>query len=558
MQNEVKLSKLVFLDTDKDEEPQWKSDSLPPLLGGWRYSHASVVVKDKETDQQIVVVIGGYKSISQTDSVLLMNLGNDKKEWKEAPNLNPKRHGHAAVVCNGFVYVLGGFCNGCGYLDSIERIAVDDMLETTCTTNNKKQWTTLNCCLSTPRYGCAAAVVHDRFIMVAGGSNGSYLSSTDIIDTMQKTGHSVIVGPSMKVARHFCAMAVVDRRIFVVGGYNGNVLNSVEYLEFNEASQENKETAGFIFPSSSEWTIHKDLVLSVQRYQHAVVQVGSCVIVSGGLRLYDYDYTLKSAEVLDTERNVVFNLPDMALGRIGPSMVSMSGGLVVIGGYELDSSETLPLIDIKDHIKVRGLSQCDFIFVLRKFALTSSSACSQDYSCRAELHMEIENVQGAIQAANLEPDNVQLLESAVKAESLLPRLQSRFHDDKFRSVSQLEEEISQLQQELRQKDGFKARIPVAEKIQKLKELVSKNKQVEHDRKLASQHAEYDHESASMTGHEQLPASGRPLVENTNGCDDPEDRFVKLEDMMIEQRTMMVQLSDRLGSLEHAVFGKDEN
>ena len=346
MQNEVKSSKLVFLDTDKDEEPQWKTDSVPPLLGGWRSYHASVAVKDKETDQQTVVVIGGYKSGDITNSVLLMNLGKDEKQWNEAPYLNQKRRGHAAVVCNGFVYVLGGFCNGCGYLNSIERIAVDDLLETTCTTNNKKQWTTLNCRLSTPRNGCAAVVVHDRFIVVAGGYNGSYLSSTDIIDTVVKTQHTVIAGPSMKVARRFCAMAVVDRRIFVVGGHNGSSeVNSVEYLEFNEASRENNETAGFIFPSSSEWTVHNYLVLSVARHLHAVVTVGFCLIVAGG----------KSAEVLDTKRNVVFNLPDMTTGRCAPSMVSMSDGIAVIGGQNLDSSEALPLIDLKDHIKVRRL-----------------------------------------------------------------------------------------------------------------------------------------------------------------------------------------------------------
>ena len=343
MHQQVKSSKLVFVENDNDEEPQWKSDSLPPLLGGWRSYHASVVVKEKETDQQTIVVIGGFKSHGQTNSVLLMNLGKGKKQWNEAPNLNNKRHGHAAVVCNDFVYVLGGHDGSSSY--SIERIAVDDLLETTRTTNNKKHWTTLNCRLSTARYGCAAVVVHDRFIVVAGGYNGSNLSSTDIIDTVVKTQHTVIAGPSMKVARRFCAMAVVDRRIFVVGGYNGNVLNSVEYLEFNEASQENKETAGFIFPSSSEWTVHNYLVLSVARHLHAVVTVGFCLIVAGG----------KSAEVLDSKRNVVFNLPDMTTGRCAPSMVSMSDGIAVIGGQNLDSSEALPLIDLKDHIKVRRL-----------------------------------------------------------------------------------------------------------------------------------------------------------------------------------------------------------
>ena len=360
MQKEVKLPKLVFLDTDNNEEPQWKSDSLPPLLGGGRWFHATVVVKDKENEQQIVVVIGGYKSSGETDSVLLTNLGKDKKECKEGPNLNIKRHGQAAVVCNGAAYVLGGY-DGSSHLDSIERIDVDDLLETTCTTNNKKQWTTLNCRLSTKRAGCAAAVVHDRFIVVAGGSNASsFLSSINIIDTVVKTQHTVIAGPSMKVARHSCSMAVVDRRIFVVGGRKGKSeeVDSVEYLEFNEASHENNEPAGFIFPSSTEWTTHKDLVLSVPRRQHAIVTVGSCLIVAGGLS----PNRVKSVEVLDTERNVVFNLPDMTTARNGPSMVSMPNGIVVIGGQNVDSCEMLPLIDMKEHIKVRRLWHYGFVY----------------------------------------------------------------------------------------------------------------------------------------------------------------------------------------------------
>ena len=240
------------------------------------------------------------------------------------------------------MYALGGYCNG-RCLDSIEGIALP------CITNENKHWTTLKCTLSTPRGGCQAAPVHNRFIVVVGGNNGFCLSSTDIIDTAVPTQHIVSAGPSMTVPRFVCGMAVVGRRIFVTGGYNGNSASkSVEYLEFMKSSPENNEDVSFIFPSSSKWKVHKDLVLSVPRQKHAVAKVGTCLIVTGG----DTDKTVKSVEVLDTTRNVVFHIPDMTVARYAPSVVSLSDCIVVIGGYE-ETCEALEVIDMQENTRVR-------------------------------------------------------------------------------------------------------------------------------------------------------------------------------------------------------------
>ena len=354
MQEQASLSNLAFPDTNKNEMPQWKSDSWPPLLGGWRWYHASVVVNEDKKEQQTVVVIGGQKAeLLVTNSVLLMDLEKDTKQWREGPSLNQNRAFHAAVVCNGSVYAIGGGCDG-ERLDSIERIDITDLRKSPCATNYKTHWTALNCTLSTPRGGCKAAAVNNRFIVIVGGYNGSFLSSTDILDTAVQTQHIVTPGPSMTIPRSSCGMAVVGNRIIVIGGHNeSRALNSVEYLDFIEASQETNEDVSSIIPSSSKWKVHKDLVLSVPRTHHAVGKVGTSLIVTGG----DTAKASRSGEVLDTTRNVVINIPDMTVGRNGPSLVSLSDKIGVIGGCRQDTCETLALSDTQEDTQVRRLVQ---------------------------------------------------------------------------------------------------------------------------------------------------------------------------------------------------------
>ena len=217
-----------------DETPEWNFEDWPPLEGGWRYRHTSVVLNHTDNNQeQTVAVLGGYRTFQGVvNSVQLLNLAESNKQWREGPPMNKNRYEHAAVVCNGAVYVMGG--HNQGSLDSIERIDANDLLRSSLTkskslTNSTRasNWTTLKCRLSTRRYGCCAVAVHNRYIIVMGGYSNRYLSSVDIIDT---NNHIVTAGPSMNLPRACCSSAVIGHRIFVVGGRNehGN-LDSVEY-----------------------------------------------------------------------------------------------------------------------------------------------------------------------------------------------------------------------------------------------------------------------------------------------------------------------------------------
>ena len=267
---------------------------------------------------QIVVVLGGQDDdYCRLNSVLLLNVKDHKKVWREGRAMNEARAFCATVVCNGALYAIGGENNEPG-LATIERIDITDLFISSFASNqNNHEWTTLECRLSSPRCVCAAVVVHDRFIVVAGGECGGYLlSSVDIIDTSSQSQCFVISGPPMNVARSAFGMAVVGSRIDVVGGFGQNDerdendigsfftdLKSVEYLEFDDWLKEKQKDTKSVSPSANSWTIHKDLVLGSPRRAHVVVRMGSCLVVVGGTHnkiLYSH-----AGEVLDTQRNIM-------------------------------------------------------------------------------------------------------------------------------------------------------------------------------------------------------------------------------------------------------------
>ena len=109
-----------------DETTEWNNDDWPPLEGGARYYHASVVLNHPDTDnnnkRQTVVVLGGHlQGQRYVNSVRVLDLSEANKKWRAGTPMNKTRYGHAAVVCNGGIYVMGGYSEG-SCLNCIERI----------------------------------------------------------------------------------------------------------------------------------------------------------------------------------------------------------------------------------------------------------------------------------------------------------------------------------------------------------------------------------------------------------------------------------------------------
>ena len=77
------------------ETPEWNENDWPPLEGGWRSSHATVVLDHPDTENdsnnraQTVVVLGGYQTVQGAlDSILVLNLAESTKQWREGPRMN--------------------------------------------------------------------------------------------------------------------------------------------------------------------------------------------------------------------------------------------------------------------------------------------------------------------------------------------------------------------------------------------------------------------------------------------------------------------------------------
>ena len=355
IQEQALRSGLAFLGCDNDDDvPQWSTTEWPPMLDGWRFGHASVVV-DHDKDQQTVVVTGGYKpgERRETNSVLLLAVGANEKKWKEGPRLTFNRMNHTCVVCNGSVYIIGGETGGKSQT-AIEKIDVMDLTRNT----SRQQWTNAKYSLIDPeREGCAATVVNNRYIVVAGGKGYVYdsckrsvLSSVEIIDTINESPYAVIYGPSMKIPRQSFGMEVIGPRVYVIGGFDErDVLDSVEYLEFSETPSDHSGSARSVFQASFQWKMQHKLALSFSRSKHSVTRLGHCLIVGGGEGIMGRSMPV---EVLNTEGDTVWNLPVLSANRFYCSLVATANGIVLLGASGTPSCESLPLVSMKHFLKV--------------------------------------------------------------------------------------------------------------------------------------------------------------------------------------------------------------
>ena len=376
MKEQIRLSGLVL--GNNQEEPQWITK---PFGLCKRWLHALVVIHAPYNEkEEIIVVLGGFDPSSdatRTRSVFLFNGdGSRRKQQPRGPRMNERRVGHAGVVCNGRVYAIGGG-NNSNPLDTIECIDVIDLLHPSAhlnKTEKKTPWKTLKCRLSTTQQGsCSAAVVQNRYIVIAGAARGE---NVDIVDVSQASQPFIFQGPSMTVPRCKFGMAAIGSRVFVIGGYNkmtgGEEQSpSVEYLDLStDSGNHGSDFQESTLASSLSWKMHKDLVLSVPRVGHSVVRVGSCLVVVGGrfpikneagdrVVIEEIDANLP-VEVLDTKRNKVWSLPDLRheRGELGAA-VAVSNEIVVVGGDMrfCKTSERIPLMDKNSAVYKRLLDR---------------------------------------------------------------------------------------------------------------------------------------------------------------------------------------------------------
>lgn len=288
-------------------------------------------------------------------SFLLLGCGDDTKPvvaeqaeaekvwipgWKEAQPMNIPRAGAAAVIYNGFIYVLGGV-DGRNFLTSTEyaQIQPDGSLG---------KWR-MGPNLPTER-GFTSAVVHDGYIYVVGGGNGpngqhllrsaerARINADGSLSAWETEGTRTVM------PRRCTKLGLINDRIYSFGGYGGVLLDSVEFSPIDEDGH------------TGDWTIASE-TMTLPRYVNSVKVVGGRAYVIGG-----HDEA-KGVGITDVEWTAPDDSGDMAgwqrtspmqTGRYGLASTAKHDRIYALGG--LTGLEYLASVEVADVLPEGGLS----------------------------------------------------------------------------------------------------------------------------------------------------------------------------------------------------------
>lgn len=368
--------------TLNSNEAKWGERKERYLEFGGRASHASVVL-----DDNTVVVIGGEHEDGLTSSVLLMPPRPSPQKFVAGPNMNEKRDDLAAVVCNGYLYAIGGSSRNLRILDTLERTLVADLkriaafsggITTSSTANHSNdrqddddhqshgKWEKVNARLSVARSGCAAVAVYNRFIVVMGGN--MFFSTVDVIDTMElamratwpttssssennnyqpSTVASVRVGPSMLIPRRCLGAVVLGNKIWAVGGLDTDerALDTLEYISFHmtTTTTTTSNDSSSDLPNETELRVTSKSPNNIERRPSDCIRKGDCSTLTFSSSSWNTTAkTTNSATVISqpsNEKNI-----KLSIARYRHATCLIGSCLVVAGGV---SHNFMPLASVE-------------------------------------------------------------------------------------------------------------------------------------------------------------------------------------------------------------------
>ena len=145
-------------------------------------------------------------------------------DWQPTAAMQVPRAGAAAAAHDGFLYMIGGV-DGKVFLRSTEYAPVR-------ADGSLGPWRSTEP-LPAPR-GFAAAVVHDGYVYVIGGANGRHGEQLFASMLRAPIGEDGALGPwqaepeGMKLPRRCAKVAKAGDRLYALGGFAGTLLDSVE------------------------------------------------------------------------------------------------------------------------------------------------------------------------------------------------------------------------------------------------------------------------------------------------------------------------------------------
>ena len=248
-----------------------------------------------------IISIGGYMDKQIVNRVMSLDLVTMR-----CTTLNPMiypRQGHASVVLDGKLFVIGGVSNRIGYLSSVECLDLE--------TGQRSEMAPM----ITPRSSNGAAVLEGK-IYVAGGWTGSH--SFALVDSFDAATNQWTAVAPMNTCRSFYGMVSSQGKLFAVGGVDNqdDVLSSVEMFD----------------PNTGEWTDIQSLI--IPRYGLAVAVLGDKLYAIGG-KDSDGVHRLGSVECLDLSvpNSQWTTVAPMTTPRLNMGAVVTGGTIYIAGGH---------------------------------------------------------------------------------------------------------------------------------------------------------------------------------------------------------------------------------
>jgi N-acetylneuraminic acid mutarotase len=247
------------LEVERFDGKQWVDETRLP--GDGLNAPASVMLAGR------IYVIGGFEGLGNrpTDKVLVYDLATHV--WSEAPPLPAPRGGHAAVVLDGRIHVLGGG-------NSESTIADHSMFDP-----ETNRWTEL--ARLRRAKGSVAAVVFGGKIFAIGGRSGSFdFGDVDIYDAARnKWSKGPRIGP-----RGTAGAAVYRGAVYVFGG---------------ESQAQAKTLNGVVRLTSAKSTWRRVSKLPTARNYARAVVMNDAVYVVGGSRVAGDSHSASGSTVVE-------------------------------------------------------------------------------------------------------------------------------------------------------------------------------------------------------------------------------------------------------------------
>ena len=171
--------------------------------------------------------------------------------------------------------------------------------------------------LAIPRQNHTATLLPNGKVLVAGGYNGTYLSSAELYDPA--TGMWTTTGSMPTARRYHSATLMPNGKVVVVGGYNGSYLSSAELYD----------------PATGTWTTAGSMP-TARGYHTATLMPNGKVMVVGG---YNGGY-LSSSVLYDPATETWSTANAMTSARQNHTATLLPNGKLLVSGGQGSSSTT--------------------------------------------------------------------------------------------------------------------------------------------------------------------------------------------------------------------------